>query len=809
MELLKDFTRVRKGNFGPASIDLLDPSSGPHTGPIQLSQLPRLSGFIEEWTSFRNRPIGTETSADTIEVQLKNQLHQDPTFLSLIAQKVRSVKEKLIRLDPTNLPVHINQEDFTSFRKELGAEIFQCRYGSCNHFSSSVRRRLEHETSHNPSFPCLHCDLSGRGFRSRRDLERHVKQYHCSDEDAVVPDSLTSIFERGQCTNNTSKALQYGSLSSREPGQWNEKGRKALQSMFRQVCNALALHEPHLAGKNGFNVSSDAQGELVSRTAASTIFASIERKIETGQYQTLKDFKTDINCFSQSIQSLEPADDLDKIQILFDKALEDAVNAFPGFTCVESQASLQRSIEHLLSAELERSCNSDKSHVFSESSEITSSQTQLGCKPVFWSKLEESELPSLLAQYGMGFSQIADFLKTKTSNEVEERFHLLVSSGRQDLAELVTLAEARLCGEQRQNNTMLLDTTTSAPAMLSPNAESTMDAETPDQARSRQESTSPANVFLESADTVPYFPLSETVSAYLPPRQLSTPKASGKQQQNQDSEDVERPKKYRRPTPPPAYCPHCKSKLRDDHTLSKHNERFHSPFRKVWICIDVSIDKNMLASCQSCRSGARYRSKHNAATHLRNKHFGPKASVETLTRWMEKVEEPNPNHSGSQLDSAASAAKSQKLRSISFWTATEEDQISEAEEENVFKEIPLLDVSFDDILQGYSGRTTPDSIATPRPSQDRPFNSSIPHLAHQGLIRVDQVDRLPNLNGPRKAVTRDQVVTYYQTLSESSVTSKKYEEAFENLKGLSQRLLKDLRDWRRDRTCAPEIRPSF
>ena len=73
------------------------------------------------------------------------------------------------------------------------------------------------------------------------------------------------------------------------------------------------------------------------------------------------------------------------------------------------------------------------------------------------------------------------------------------------------------------------------------------------------------------------------------------------------------------------------------------------------MCIDVSIDKNMLANCQSCRSGIRYRAKHNAATHLRNKHFGPKASMETLSRWMEEAEEPNPSYLDSQVGGAAFA----------------------------------------------------------------------------------------------------------------------------------------------------------
>ncbi len=118
-------------------------------------------------------------------------------------------------------------------------------------------------------------------------------------------------------------------------------------------------------------------------------------------------------------------------------------------------------------------------------------------------------------------------------------------------------------------------------------------------------------------------------------------------------------------------------------------------------------------------------------------------------------------------------------------------------------------MSFDDILQGYGGITAPDGVSTPRPIPEREVDSSIPHLAHKGLIRADHVDRLPNLSGPRKAVTRDQVTAYYHILTEWDIKSREYNKALEKLKGLSQRLLKDLRDWRRDLIAAPEIRPSF
>src|SRR3954454_24392817 len=127
--------------------------------------------------------------------------------------------------------------------------------------------------------------------------------------------------------------------------------------------------------------------------------------------------------------------------------------------------------------ELERSCNSDSSRLPLRSSDIISSPAPMGWKPVFWSKLEVSKLPGLLAQYGRNFSKIADFFKTKTTEDVEERFRTLVDSGRQDLAELVSNADARLREQQGEEDAILLDTNTSDLTMFSANPESGTDAD--------------------------------------------------------------------------------------------------------------------------------------------------------------------------------------------------------------------------------------------------------------------------------------------------------------------------------------------
>ncbi len=80
-----------------------------------------------------------------------------------------------------------------------------------------------------------------------------------------------------------------------------------------------------------------------------------------------------------------------------------------------------------------------------------------------------------------------------------------------------------------------------------------------------------------------------------------------------------------------------------------------------------------------------------------------------------------------------------------------------------------------------------------------------PHRSKQALIKPDQVSRLPHLDQTRKDVCSDQVVALYYHLDQENPETKKYKDQLGKLEQLSRILMRNLKDWQRERSRAPII----
>ena len=200
-----------------------------------LHNFPTLHKFVSGWLRFRSESKKMIPNLNDLEAQKKWRLEADETVLSLIDFRLCSITEWLLGMQSSQLPSHIDENDFKHF---VSRSRFPCRFQSCGCQYDTVQERDCHEDSHILSFPCSQCDFSGRAFTSRKDLEKHTQRYHMSPDDFEIPENLHTISRSFQ--GGPSVASGAFSLSSSRSGRWTERGRKAIQQGFYDVLAAVS-----------------------------------------------------------------------------------------------------------------------------------------------------------------------------------------------------------------------------------------------------------------------------------------------------------------------------------------------------------------------------------------------------------------------------------------------------------------------------------------------------------------------------------------------------------------------------------------
>ena len=199
---------------------------------------------------------------------------------SLINQRLRDLREGLLRLRDTCLPSHIDKSDYKAF---LERYYFTCRFYGCESTFDSEADRDRHEASHVLSYPCLQCDFSGRGFRTCKQLDRHTRTYHMSLEDFEVPPTLeaASNYRTGLYGNS-----RLSSARAPRDSCWNEKGQTIIKQTFQKVLSrvepGMTLLEPK---DETLSVRANSMQSLnePNNLSSSASFDHIRSKIESRQ----------------------------------------------------------------------------------------------------------------------------------------------------------------------------------------------------------------------------------------------------------------------------------------------------------------------------------------------------------------------------------------------------------------------------------------------------------------------------------------------------------------------------------------------
>ncbi len=807
LSALESFSLVSKHRLDSRSSS--NPPAGGDfaAGLSKLAQYPPLYNLVSYWFLFKSKLRDTISNTETPEAQQEWRLRTDETYMSLIDSRLCKMTENILKMNSSELPPHIDKDHYEYF---ISRFKLPCRFFGCIWNFESSKDREAHETTHVPSYPCLQCDFVKRGFRTRKDLDRHTQKYHMCPEDFEIPADIQSA-----CDRSNEQTPKQGSKSSSLSRCWNEQGRQVLQQGLRQVLTKVESqlkHEKDIAPAMRYEVNVD----------------SILEKIETQQYEYLSDFKDDLHSLADIPENTSVSLGAEFIGSFCDDELGKATSEYPAFT----------NLDHKTSPSGPKRAHFDDLH--QTMSEARPPDDSIGSPPPlhsssstgrapYWSINEEKEFPEILRRCGRDFIKIADYLKTKTPAEVDRHFIELVGDGRRDLLEAANLADSEVNSLQSD---VLVAQSTDYPADL--------DHENPDHQGLSATFGLPSAI-PQSSDNIP-LEIVDPQDLPVENRARRVNAATGPTLTDKSANESHNgPKTTKRKPRPRVICNRCKFELHDEYAMKRHVKRLHTETRKVWICEDISIDKSFLSKCQACLASKRYSSSHDAGKHLREAHFSLETPADTFYRWMRETEEPNPNFRTSTPEvQVRRAAKRQKLDAKAVSLPPVQFDPSSSKLDNLPSILTRLDQSHAGEGISKPGSPVPlssdledesakDSISStlgninskdhdlldhvswdnilPRSDDDfsPTYHDGSKHRASKALIKPRHVPRLPHLDAFRKAACQDQVDAIYQRLDTEPEYSRSYEDQLENLTSLSRTLMSNLRDWRRHSSLVPQI----
>ena len=786
----------------------------------KLRSYPRLYNLVARCLLFRLKKQERMSSLETVDEQQQWLLRSDETYLTCIGSRLNEITERLLAMDADNLPPNIALTDYTDFASRFK---LPCRYAQCHQFYDSVQDRNKHETSHTfPRFPCQLCDFSVRGFRSRKDLEKHIRTYHTRLEDTEIPSSVHMEEDDIQGTSALISGRRSAPIGRSKS--WNREGRRAIERSLRLVLDEF---EATITTKN-----SDGLNATTDDAISSTNLSIVKSKIQMQQYDSLADFKGDLGILIDGSGKTDTfKHDIDNF---CNDVLEKATFGFPAFAHFDHLSPKRSNVVIIAQAD------STETDLFygtgnDRTKPAISSAFSSTFSTSYWSTSEESEFPALLRRWGRDFIKIADFYQTKTAEDVDEHFMQLLRSGRTDLQSVVDMADA--------DRLKVSTAVEPIDEMVEGSSEhlTTLSTTLEETAGFHQQ----AYIFDPEVIHKP---------THLDPAYMAHHDGNDTKVTTQSTGIIDGTKTRKRRPRPRALCNLCdmhKEGFHDEYAARKHYGRFHVATRKAWFCDDISIDKRFLAGCKPCTASKGYSSRYIASKHLRKAHFSADTSVHTLNRWIRESEVPNPSYRGplvEPLPLATETPKRQKLDALRYklpplsnlpqsdsnllppmmtrpvfplWppnastslsdsglsqqTSASESSEHEADEQDRSPsptksdvepsndELWPPDVSFDNMLPGHDSNI--EQI-----DKDGP-----PHRANRALIQPDQVKRLPHLDPYRKTICLDQVEALHQRLDTLATESKEYLAELKKLASLSQMLTKNLNEWRRHSTHAPSI----